>query len=94
MTLTLNLAPDLEQRLAQAAQRRGMAADAYTLDLLRQHLPAADRGAEAVDLLQTWIDHGDAAEQAHTGNYLVRALDEDRPLERKLFPPELEGMAW
>lgn len=51
-----------------------MAADAYTLDLLRQHLPPADRRAVAVALLQSWIDHGDAAEQTRTGEFLIRAL--------------------
>ncbi|CAA9383370.1 MAG: hypothetical protein AVDCRST_MAG64-793 [uncultured Phycisphaerae bacterium] len=94
MTLTLKLAPDLEQRLAEAARRSGMPADAYTLDLLRQHLPPADRRAEAVALLQSWIDDGDEAEQSETGEYLVRALDEDRPSDRKLFPAELKGVTW
>ena len=94
MTLTLKLAPDLEQRLAEAAQRSGMPPDAYTLGLLRQHLPPLDRRAEAVALLQSWIDNGDAAEQSETGEYLVRALDEDRPSDRKLFPPELRNVTW
>ena len=94
MTLTLNLAPDLEHRLAEAARRSGKPADAYTLDLLRQHLSPADRRAEAVALLQTWIDSGNAAEQTETGEYLVRTLDEDRPSNRKLFPPELKGVTW
>jgi len=35
-----------------------------------------------------------ADEQKETGDFLVRALDEDRPSERKLFPPELEGVTW
>ena len=35
-----------------------------------------------------------ADEQKETGDLLVRALDEDRPSERKLFPPELEGVTW
>jgi hypothetical protein len=49
---------------------------------------------DLVRLLQSWIDEGDAAEQHETGEYLIKALDEDRPSYRKLFPPELEGLTW
>jgi hypothetical protein len=45
-------------------------------------------------LLQFWIDEGDVDEQTNTGQYLIRALDEDRPSERKLFPPDMEGVTW
>lgn len=47
-----------------------------------------------IALLQSWIDADDAEEQQETGDFLIRALDEDRPSERKLFPPELEGVTW
>ena len=36
-------------------------------------------------LLDEWM-HGDEAEQRETFEYLRRALDEDRPAGRKLFP--------
>jgi hypothetical protein len=94
MTLTLNLTPELEQRLTQAAERQGIAPDAYTLQLLDKHLPPKDRRAELVALLQSWIEDGDAEEQKETGEYLVRVLDEDRLSDRKLFPPELKGVTW
>ena len=94
MTLTLKLPPELERRLAREARRKGMPLDQYTLHLLNEHVPAGDRAAEAVRLLQSWIDEGDAAEQKATGDYLVQALDEDRPSDRKLFPPELKGVTW
>ena len=29
-----------------------------------------------------------------TGEYLIRALDEDRLSDRPLFPPELKGVTW
>ena len=94
MTLTLTLPPELERRLAEEAARKGVPPEQYTLQLLSEHLPAADRRAEAVRLLQSWLDEGDAAEQTETGDYLVRALDEDRLSDRKLFPPELKGVTW
>ena len=64
------------------------------LDLRDKHLPPQERSAELVSLLQSWIDHGDSAEQCATGSYLVRTLDEDRLSDRKLFPAELKGVTW
>lgn len=94
MTLTLKLPPDVEQRLIETAQQHGVAADAFALTLLDQHLPTAER-QQLADLIQSWIDdESEHAEQKETGDYLVRVLDEDRTSERKLFPPELEGITW
>jgi hypothetical protein len=94
MALMLDLPPELEQRLAQQAARRGIPADEYAVQILERHLPAEDPRAELVTLLQSWIDDDDAEEQKETGDYLVRALDQDRMSARKLFPPELEGVTW
>jgi hypothetical protein len=94
MTLTLHLPPELEQRLTQEAQRQGLSLDDYTVALLAKALPPQDRRTELITLLQTWIDEGDPEEQRETGEYLIRALDEDRLSERPLFPPELKGVTW
>lgn len=94
MTLTLRLPPDLEERLTEEAKRSGMLAEQYTLHLLETNLPPKDRRGRVVELLQSWIDEGDAEEQTETGEYLIRALDEDRLSDRKLFPPELQGVTW
>jgi hypothetical protein len=94
MTLTLELTPDLEQRLTREAEKRGLPAEEYTLELLRQHLPADDRRAELMVILRSWTEEGDAEEQRETGEYLIQALDEDRLSDRKLFPPELKGVTW
>jgi hypothetical protein len=94
MTLTLHLPPELEQRLTQEAKRQGLALDEYTLQLLDKSLPPKDRGTELVTLLQSWIDEGDTEEQQETGEYLIRALDEDRLADRQLFPPNLKGVTW
>lgn len=94
MTLTLHLPPDLEQRLTQEAQRQGRSLDDYTLELLNKSLPPQDHRTELVTLLQTWIDEEDPEEQRETGEYLIRALDENRLSDRPLFPPELKGVTW
>jgi hypothetical protein len=94
MTISLALTPELEQRLKQAAEQQGLSADALALRLLEQHLPPAERRAELVALLQSWIDGDNVAEQQETGEYLIRVLDEDRLSNRKLFPPELQGRTW
>ena len=94
MTLTLSLPPELEERLQHEADRQGVPADALTLRLLDQHLPSRDSRAELVELLQSWIEDGDAEEQRETGEYLRQALDEDRLSDRSLFPPELKGVTW
>ena len=94
MTLALHLPLDLEQRLTQEAQRQGRSLDDYTLELLDKALPPQDQRTELITLLQTWIDEGDPEEQHETGEYLIRALDEDRLSDRPLFPPELKGVTW
>ncbi len=94
MTLTLPLSPQLEDRLAQEANRLGVAPADFALRLLDQHLPPANVRTAVVALLQSWLDEPNAEEQKQTGNDLVRALDEERSDERKLFPPELEGVTW
>lgn len=40
--------------------------------------------ANVIALLESWRDE-DAQEQRETLNYLMKALDEDRPSSRKLF---------
>lgn len=61
---------------------------------LTLHLPPMDHCTELITLLQAWIDQGDLEEQRETGEYLIRALDEDRLSDRKLFPPDLRGVTW
>lgn len=94
MTLTLSLPEDIEQRLTEAAREQQLAAGDLTLRLLDAHLPPASRRQKLCALLRSWIDEGDEAEQKETGEWLIHALDEDRPSERKLFPPELKGVTW
>lgn len=95
MALTLELSPELEDRLRRESGRHGVLSDQYAVQLLDRHLPMRrDRGAELVALLQSWIDDDDAEEQKETAEYLIRTLDQDRLSDRKLFPSELRGVTW
>ena len=51
-----------------------------------QSTKLARRNRGAIALLRRWRVEGDMREQKETGGYLVKALDEDRPAKRKLFP--------
>jgi predicted DNA-binding protein len=94
MTLTLQLSPELEERLTAEAERQGSAPETYTLRLLEESLPPRDRAKELEALREAWKAEGDLEEQRETFEYLVRVLDEDRLSDRPLFPPELKGVTW
>ena len=51
---------------------------------------AKDRAEGLGGLLRSWMDEENAEEQRETIEYLVRALDEDRLSDCKLFPEELK----
>jgi hypothetical protein len=68
--------------------------EAFALQLLTKSILLKQKQAEAVNLLQSWIDDEDDEEQQETDQYLIRALDDDRLSERKLFPSELKGITW
>jgi hypothetical protein len=94
MTLTLNLPLELEQYLLQEAKQKGLSVESVTLQLLTSSILLKLKQAETVNLIQSWIDDEDIEEQQETGQYLIRALDEDRLSERKLFPAEMKGVTW
>lgn len=94
MTLTLDLPPELEQYLLQEAEQQGLSVEAMTLQLLTKSLQLKQKQAEAVGMLQSWIEDEDVEDQQETGEYLVQVLDEDRLSNRKLFPLEMKGIAW
>ena len=94
MTLTVHLPEDLERRLVIEAERRGVGRETYAARLLEEHVPPSDRAARATALLRAWVEDGDPQEQKETGEYLIRALDEDRPSERPHFPAALKGVTW
>lgn len=93
MTLTLELDKDLAERLTEQARRQGVSLESLSTDILRQKLSPAERAAGLHALFQSWLAE-ESDEQRETGEYLIKALDEDRLSERKLFPPELKGISW
>lgn len=93
MTLTLNLPSELEQYLLHEASERGISLEAMTLQVLTNSISTKQKQTQAVKLLQSWLDDEDD-EQQETGQYLIRALDEDRLSDRRLFPLELKGVTW
>jgi hypothetical protein len=94
MTLTLDLPIEIEQYLLQEAKQQGLSIESITLQLLTSSIRLKQKQIDAVNLLQSWIDDEDSEEQQETGAYLIRALDEDRLSDRKLFPIEKKGITW
>lgn len=94
MSLILNLPPQLEKYLVQEAKQKGLSVETYTLQILQEYILPKEKQTQLVNLLQSWMDEGDADEQQETGEYLIEALDKDRLSERKLFPVELKGVTW
>jgi hypothetical protein len=94
MTLTLDLSPDLQQRLEAAAQAQGVTPGQFAVNVLDEKLSDAQRRQKAIDLLRSWRENGNAEQQHETMEYLIKVLDEDRTSDRKLFPPELKGISW
>jgi hypothetical protein len=94
MTITLDLTPDLQNRLSVAAAAQGITPSELAVKVLDETLSDARRREEAIALLRSWRDQGNAEQQRETMEFLINALDEDRTSERKLFPPELKGISW
>lgn len=94
MVLNLNLSPELEQYLTEAARQKGISIDAYTSQILSEHILLKEKQSKILNLLQSWIDEGEAEEQQNTGEYLIQALDKHRLSNRQLFPVELKGVTW
>jgi hypothetical protein len=94
MPLTINLPPELERYLLQEAKQQQLSIEDIALQCLTSSIRVKQKQVEAVNLLQSWIDDEDVEEQQETGEYLIRALDEDRLSDRKLFPLEMKGVSW
>ena len=93
MILTLSLTSELELYLKQKSEQQGISIEVYTLQLLTQ-VSLREKQSKVVSLLQSWLDEEDTEEQRETGEYLIRALDEDRLSDRKLFPTEMKSVTW
>ncbi len=94
MVLMLNLTPEMELYLNLEAQKKGLSVEEYALEMLQEQISNKEKQTSLVDVLDSWLDEDDVQEQESTGEFLIKALDEDRLSERKLFPPEMKGVSW
>lgn len=93
MTLTLNLSPELEDRLREAAEKRGISAADYTVQLLDQSLQPQSRNEGLIALMNEWMQRDEEDDGDISWEEMLQQLDKDRGY-RKLFPPELKGKTW
>ncbi len=95
MTITLTLAPELEFKLKQEADRRDIPPEQYAIEVLDEHFThsAQERAEKLAELFRQWnqeeVDDSEALDDE-----FFKMLDEDRPSYRKLFPPEMKGITW
>ena len=82
MTLTIELPPELEQRLAEEASRLGQAPGDFARTVLEDRL--MERNHAAMALLDQWLaERADAEDEAWPE--FQAALEADHPSDRKLF---------
>lgn len=93
MTLQISLPAELEDRLRHEAQRQGLTPDAVTLKLLEEHLPAVAAGEDFAATLQRWQAEDEAMteEESAANADVLRAIDENRLSDRKLFTDILKN---
>ena len=93
MTLKLSLTPDLEKRLKMAASRNGKRADEYVVQLLNENLPTTESNVAAAQMLLGWAkeDERMSDDDSAANERILRAIDEDRLSDRKLFTDLLKG---
>jgi acyl-homoserine lactone acylase PvdQ len=94
MTLTLDLPPNLENSLFQAANQQSLTVEEFVIQMLTSAFIQKERQNKAVSLLESWLGDADIEEQKTTGAYLIEALDQDRLSDRLLFPDEMKGRSW
>ena len=94
MTLTLDLPPNLENSLFQAANQQSLTVEEFVIQMLTSAFMQKERQKKAVRLLESWLSDADIEEQKTTGAYLIESLDQDRLSDRLLFPDEMKGKSW
>ena len=87
MTLELTLPPELETRLRSAASRNGKAAEQYAVEVLEENVPVSAKNLAAAAMLLEWAKEAESMsdEESAENEQILRALDEDRMSDRKLF---------
>ena len=87
MTVTLELPPNVQERVQAEAARQSMRVEDYLLDLVSRTLPATDEAlrARSLALLAHVDDLGDEAEQHETFEHLKSEIDSHPLSDRKRF---------
>jgi hypothetical protein len=87
MTLQLTLPTELEKRLRLAASKNGKPAEQYAVQLLEEGLPLTEKQLAACRMLRAWAKEAEAMtdEESAENEAILRAIDEDRLSDRKLF---------
>ncbi len=85
MTIIIELAPELRERLQTESAKRGQTVDAVVVDLLNKHLPMSKQAS--IQTLRQWAAEvaNLSAEEYASNLAVLRAIDEVRLSDRKLF---------
>ena len=94
MTLMIDLAPEVEDRLQHEATRHGLDPAEYARHLIEEGLPAplSVKQRAAISLLQSWLDEDatDDPEAVRVAEEELKAfkqaMNENRTGERPLYP--------
>ena len=87
MTMQITLTSDLQIRLNSAASLRGKSADQLALEILEDNLPPSEKNLAAARMLLDWAEEDAAMSDSESAanEAILRAIDEDRLSDRKLF---------
>lgn len=91
MTLTLNLSPELEERLRRAAEAAGVAETDFVIRTLEQRLKN-ERQQSLFEMLRHWraedetTDPAEIEERRRSWEAFKAGMNEDHSSGRKLFP--------
>jgi len=96
MTITLTLAPELEFKLKQEADRRGLPPEQYALEVLDKNIADADehvtvdareRAEKLAELFRQWNEE-EVDESEALDDDFFRRLEENRVAFREITLPE------
>ncbi len=91
MSLKIDLPDDLAAQLEREAQRLGVDARQYAQQMIREHMPAAERSKALRALFDQWAtedatnDPEELARRQRKWNELKESLNANRTSGRKLF---------
>ncbi|MGH9769912.1 MAG: hypothetical protein ACREAB_21010 [Blastocatellia bacterium] len=89
MTITLTLAPELEFKLKQEADRRGLPPEQYALEVLNEHIAdsARERAEKLAEMFRQWNEE-EVDENEALDDEFFRRLEENRITFREITQPE------